>query len=70
MIKYALHPGEIKSKIDGDIYYISSGQLIRLYQVKPNECILWENAEKEYKEYIHLYPSYEGNYNIKELNKG
>lgn len=70
MKKYAIHPGEITSKNDGDVHYISEKQLIRLYQVNPNDCINWKDAEGKYEDYIHLYPNYDGNYNIKELNKG
>ena len=65
--KYALHPGYVRSKSDGDIHYINSSSLIRLYEVDPKECIIWNsiaditlNADA----YYHLYPDYDGRYII------
>jgi len=61
--KFALHPGYITSKNDGDEHYISVGQLAQLYELKPTEYIIWREFHGSYwNDYVHLYPSYEGNY--------
>lgn len=68
--KYILHPGFIKSKYDGEIHYISCGQLALLYRIDIKECILdmGENSLRglNLENYIHLYPKYNGEYIIKE----
>lgn len=73
-IKYAIHPGMIKSAHDKDIHYIPAENLMRLYHVSPNECIIirddpqcHEQSHQIYSEgflksLIHLYPLYNGNY--------
>lgn len=62
--KYALHPGHIFSKSDHERHYIGASQLARLYELLPHEYIIWDDTfDGRYREdYIHLYPSYEGNY--------
>lgn len=40
MKKYMVYPGWIPSANDGDMHYISSQDLIRLYGVNRNECII------------------------------
>lgn len=59
--KYALHPGWIISKNDGDRHYIGIGQLVNLYQLKPNEYIVWGKGHN-WDAYVHLHPDYYGNY--------
>jgi hypothetical protein len=70
-MKYALHPGWIISKKDGDRHYISAGALIRLYKVKPTDCWIWS---KEFNHVSigpsrphfdkHLFPREDGNYTL------
>lgn len=68
MTKYALHPGFITSERDGDLHYIGVAQLARLYQLRPSEYIVWDRKRpetyqgREWNDYVHLYPSYRGNY--------
>jgi len=70
-----LHPGEVVSKSDGDVHFISAPQLAQLYHVLPTDevHVVTENnnkiiemlerfAAQEALEWLHLYPSYEGNY--------
>lgn len=38
-MKYALHPGYVKSMNDGDDHYISFEKLRRLYGLNSEECI-------------------------------
>jgi hypothetical protein len=67
--KYVLHPGWIRSVIDGQKHYISAHQLASLYRVSMAECVIFDNSsssEEVYKNYglIPLYPNYMGNYNV------
>jgi len=63
MIKYILHPGELKSKNDGDIHFISFKQLVRLYNLNPTECVAFDRFPYiELKDAMHLYPRYDGDY--------
>ena len=39
-IKYAVYPGMIRSRNDGDWHYVGAAQLIRLYGVRPSECLI------------------------------
>ena len=36
---YAVYPGEVKSKTDGDVHYLSFHRLCRLYGVNPAICV-------------------------------
>jgi hypothetical protein len=63
--KYALHPGYVSSKQDGDRHYIGIGQLVRLYELQPNEYVVWDkegSCGRFWDDYVHLYPDYEGRY--------
>lgn len=68
--KFALHPGWVISKTDGDDHRISAGQLARLYKLKTYEYIVWRGSAlasedqlgRRYEDFIHLYPRYDGNY--------
>lgn len=74
MKKYALYPGTVRSKSDGDQHYITADQLCRLYGVRMNECMIVmpryygnpmyrqfiERAEK----LIPLRPRYSGDYTL------
>ena len=40
MKKYAILPNYVTSTIDGDMHFISASHLMRLYKVKPAECIV------------------------------
>jgi hypothetical protein len=66
--KYAVHPGFVISRIDGDKHFINSAQLARLYELDSDEYIVWNEREprtylgRREEDYIHLYPRYDGNY--------
>lgn len=72
MSKYALCPGNVRSKSDGDVHFISSRQLARLYKVSHKDCIVVEDLSKRNIEFIEnkfpniifLYPRYDGNYDM------
>lgn len=79
--KYALHPGPVTSKNDGDRHFIDAHTLARLYRVRPAECVVvpWEapapGRERERElllerinrmDLVHLYPDYHGRYTLPE----
>lgn len=72
-MKYVVHPGWMKSKTDGDWHYIGFGRLCQLYGLKPTQYII--NAKRSDHptlppiwpdDAIHLYPRYDGNYQLPE----
>ena len=70
--KYILMPGYITSKNDGDVHFINSHQLIKLYGVKREECIFGDNLKNgvnrgfiQPNNLIILSPRYDGNYDKK-----
>lgn len=74
-LKYAVYPGPVTSKTDGDQHFIPSEMLIMLYKVDPRECIVIRRnddptrylaAQEIAKEFnlIPLVPQYNGDYSI------
>lgn len=69
---YAIHPGYVISKNDGNEHFITPRQLIGLYGVNPQQCIVldYRKGPQSYMEYgplvnyIHLYPRRDGNYSL------
>ena len=64
-----LHPGEVRSKVDGDIHYINAPKLARLYGVDYKKCyVIYETEEGGTAGYgeretdIHLFPRFDGDY--------
>lgn len=72
-VKYVIHPGFVRSRTDGDIHYISASKLMQFYGVRSNECIIVQKDRPDsvrsigldLNKLIHLYPRYDGNYNLK-----
>ena len=66
MIKYIVHGGHVISKNDKEFHYLSEEDVIRLYNVPRNLCILAKEAKglRGTDNYIHLYPSQDGNYEL------
>ena len=66
--RYMLHPGPMTSKTDGDRHFIGAGQLAQLYGVSLKNCVVCDNTSKgspvDDPRYIHLYPRYNGDYEI------
>lgn len=70
-MRYVLHPGYIRSKHDGDRHYITAKDLARLYKVNMCDCIVYYDGYIDSSTDIHLYPKYDGNYNLPaRLNDG
>lgn len=64
MIKYLLHPGYVISKTDGDRHYITAKMLMKLYNVRPEECVVYFSYQPypNQDELIDLYPMASGKY--------
>ena len=68
--KYALIPGYVESKSDGQDHYISARQLCRLYGVNRNECLVIDYKNPgtfrglNIDNYIQLPPRYDGDYKL------
>lgn len=73
-IKYIIHPGNVVSKKDGGMHFISYEQLINLYKLNPKECVPYEkvignnkfglNEVMRSPEFTNLYPRKDGNYKL------
>ena len=71
--KFIVHGGRIKSLNDGEIHYIRSCDVMKLYGVRQSECLLLaEHNDRSGISLgydimgIHLYPDATGNYNLAE----
>jgi hypothetical protein len=75
--KYAICPGLVTSKTDGQRHYITPKQLMALYGVKSIDCEIYEPqdwwpssfyrmAEERQQGMIILSPRYDGNYKLPE----
>lgn len=74
-LKYAVHPGMVRSKTDGQRHFIPSIALMKLYGVRPEECLIvsradpdkvyLDNEEKARKMgLIRLHPRYDWDYTL------
>lgn len=75
MLRYAVHPDFVLSRVDNDVHYITGTRLMTLYGVNPAECIVIDPNEStarraelfklaETENLIHLFPRYDGNYRL------
>lgn len=68
--RYIVHPGWITSRADGDRHFIRAGQLIRLYGISINECLVCAHCQgrkmlpcmASTPGYVDLWPRYSGDY--------
>lgn len=66
---YVLHPGEIRSRTDGQVHFIGFMQLVELYGLAPQMCIDASCATgfcREIDTEVNLYPRYDGKYRNKD----
>ena len=74
-LKYAVHPGMVRSKTDWQRHFIPSIALMKLYGVRPEECLVVSRADpsRVYEanrakalrlSLIPLLPRYDGNYSL------
>ena len=71
MIKYIVHPGYVRSRVDNEQHWISARQLMNLYGVSPKECVIGPLSSpirihgltrNAIAKLIHLVPRYDGKY--------
>lgn len=62
--KYAIIPGYVKSQYDGQVHYVDAPQLMRLYGVRRDDCIIvHKELPTQYPtHYIPLAPREDGAY--------
>ena len=69
-VKYAIHPGPVRSNSDGDWHYISAAKLAMLYKLNLLEYIVWDDSRPETflgkrpDDYMHLWPREDGEYRL------
>ena len=64
-VRYIIHPDFVISQSDGQEHFIDYIRLIELYRLDPRECVDWRLCTTRGKEDdIHLYPRYDGKYEI------
>lgn len=60
-----IHPGNVRSRTDGDVVYVGYKDLIRLYGLDPKDCVLassgWRAGHRRVR---HFYPRYDGDYSL------
>ena len=67
MKRYAILPGSVRSASDGQTHFINAGQLMRLYNVTLDECIVLHNIydiSKRGMGLILLSPRDDGDYRL------
>lgn len=75
MKRYILHTGYVESKSDGQRHFIGAAELARLYGVDMRNCVVDdENGQnmrgfKPTPDDVHLWPSYRGDYTLREHEK-
>lgn len=76
MILYAIHPGMVESKTDGQQHFIGARELMNLYGVTPRQCLVYDpppvgtpgfcldQYNARFEGLRPLYPRYDGNYEL------
>ena len=67
--RYIVFPGRVPSRNDGQWHYIDAPSLMRLYRVRPEECMVVRGEAALLglpKGLIPLVPRYDGNYELPE----
>jgi hypothetical protein len=71
--RYLILPGKVFSKEDGQLHHVSAEELMRLYSVAPEECVVLRNEgvhgrvglDNEFLDsLLWLAPRYDGDYHI------
>ena len=68
---FVLCTGEVLSKRDGKMLFVSARRLAALYGVDFRECKVWRPEDRSYcdrPEEIFLHPRCNGNYSLPETN--
>lgn len=69
MLRYVLHPGNVRSLHDKDVHFLSEQDLMELHGVDPKDCVLYDLRNpfeaagfKNQEGDIHLFPRPDGKY--------
>jgi len=64
--KYLVCPGYVTSQNDGDTHFVGARELMELYRVNPELCVIreWGDHRAYPKELIRLAPQRSGNYDL------
>jgi hypothetical protein len=72
--RFAVYPGYVTSKTDGDRHWIGFGRLCELYRVPPSMCVDMSDERKTLglrtEGMIALRPRYHGDYDLTATEKG
>ncbi len=74
-VKYIIHPGEVRSSVDHDIHWVSPFELMSLYGVDPEACVIFPRSDTkkdlyaQFPDAMRLYPSSSGNYTLRPTTK-
>lgn len=69
MKQYLIIEGNVKSKADGQVLFISARQLIGLYSVPANECVILDKTQRHQvipDGLVVLTPKSDGIYEVEE----
>jgi hypothetical protein len=77
-LKFLVCPGWVTSKNDGDRHWITAHQLMQLYMVRPEQCLIQGEAAElhiigrrfDTEHLIPLRPSYHGHYPVFQESSG
>ena len=61
--RYLIVPGVVFSEYDGQRHYLDAVQLMLLYGVRPDECVVWGSGGP-YEYLIRLAPRADGDYHL------
>lgn len=63
MITFCVIPGKVKSQNDGEIHFVSAGELARLYELEDGEWQVHDSRTQRYCRHLrHLVPASNGSY--------
>ena len=71
-VKYLVLDGFVTSATDGQRHYVSAARLMGLYNVSPDECLVWNSLKmqgydrKWLDSLARLHPKSDGDYRIPE----
>lgn len=65
-VMYAIYPGAVTSKSDGQMHWVDARQLVQLYGVPPQQCAVVDlrNTGRDTYNLIPLHPRFDGDYSV------
>lgn len=71
--KFILVGSTVQSATDGDLHFVSAKELLSLYRLNPNNCILVRDVNeldrytRQYPHAVVLWPRHDGDYDIRKI---